>query len=464
MIMIISVILAGSLTYYYYIQTLSYYTPTVFTSQARVHEYVTEYQIQPGSYPNAITTDSQGNVWFALQNTTSLAELTPSNGTVHLFRPPELKSTGLTTWGIFVDNSKHVVWFTDANTNSIWSFNVASGNSTEYHIQTQFAFPYQIAQDGKGNVWFTELFGNKIGEITTSGALEEYPVPKFGNVSDVEPSGITIDQESNSIWFTETAVDAVGSYFDGRFNSYNLSGLVQSPAGIAVDSNGNLWMTQHGPSFISEFNPTTHYFRTISTSVPSWVPDNTSLPYFIQVDSQGDVWFNEHYGNAIASFDPSGNSLTEFEVPSRVVQAGNNAGVLTIGLSPNGEPWFTELFTGKVGTIDTSLPLKVAISVNNGTASITNNPVIIAGNGKVSLHVMINNESNQTLTLESFLGNYTTGFHAFLTPYVDNKNGAFNSTLVLDNNATRGGVYYLTVSAISTNLVVSQVIEIEVTS
>ncbi|MDG6908742.1 MAG: hypothetical protein JRN20_23495, partial [Nitrososphaerota archaeon] len=125
-IMIISIILAGSLTYYYYLQTLSYGTPTVFTSQVRVQEYVTEYQIQPGAYPNAITMDSQGNVWFALQNTTSLAELTPSNGAVHLFRLPELKSTGLTTWGIFVDNSKHVVWFTDVNTNSIWSFNVAS--------------------------------------------------------------------------------------------------------------------------------------------------------------------------------------------------------------------------------------------------------------------------------------------------------------------------------------------------
>lgn len=99
-------------------------------------------------------------------------------------------------------------------------------------------------------------------------------------------------------------------------------------------------MTQHGPSFISEFNPTTRYFRTISTSVPPWVPDNTSLPYFIQVDSHGNVWFNEHYGNAIARFHPSSNSLTEFEVPSKVAQAGNNAGVLTIGLSPNGEPWF----------------------------------------------------------------------------------------------------------------------------
>ena len=99
-------------------------------------------------------------------------------------------------------------------------------------------------------MWFTELFGNKIGEITTSGALEEYPVPKFGNVSDVEPSGITIDQASNTVWFTETAVDVVGSYFDRHFNSYNLSGLVQSPAGIAVDQNGNLTV----PSTLSAAN------------------------------------------------------------------------------------------------------------------------------------------------------------------------------------------------------------------
>ncbi len=315
LIMVISITLAGSLVYYYYLQTLAYVPATVFNSQAQTHEYVTEYPIQLSSYPNAITADSQGNVWFALENATSLAELTPSNGTVHLFHLPEPKSTGLTTWGILVDNSKHLVWFTDSNTNSIWSFNATSGNFTQYRIQTLDAFPYQIVQDGNGNMWFTELFGNKIGEITTNGTLEDYPVPKFGNVSYVEPSGITIDQESNAIWFTETAVNAIDSYFEGHFDSYNLTGLVQSPVGIALDSNGNLWMTQHGPSFISEFNPTTRYFRTISTSVPPWVPDNTSLPYFIQVDSHGNVWFNEHYGNAIARFHPSSNSLTEFEVP-----------------------------------------------------------------------------------------------------------------------------------------------------
>lgn len=181
-IMILSIVLARSLVYYYYLQTIDYGTGTVFDSQAQIHEYVTEYQIQPGSYPNAITMDSQGNVWFALQNATSLAELTYSNGTVHLFRLPEPKSTGLTTWGILVDNSKHLVWFTDS-TNSIWSFNATSGNFTQYRIQTLDAFPYQIVQDGNGNMWFTELFGNKIGKITTNGTLEEYPLPKFDNVS-----------------------------------------------------------------------------------------------------------------------------------------------------------------------------------------------------------------------------------------------------------------------------------------
>lgn len=122
------------------------------------------------------------------------------------------------------------------------------------------------------------------------------------------------------------------------------------------------------------------------------------------------------------------------------------------------------LFTGKIATINISQLLNVAISVTNGTASLTDNPVIIASNGKTSLRVTINNESNQTLTLKSFLGNYTGSLQASFSPDVDNKNGAFNSTLMIENNGSKAGVYYLTISAIDTNLVVSQVIEIEVTT
>ena len=119
--------------------------------------------------------------------------------------------------------------------------------------------------------------------------------------------------------------------------------------------------------FLSEFNPSTHYFRTISTSIP---PLNTSLPYFDYVDSNGNVLFNEHYGNAIAVFNPATETMTEYENPTKPTFTGGIAGMLTMALSPQNIPWFTELFTGSVGMVNTSKPVGLSLSVQNNTGNV----------------------------------------------------------------------------------------------
>ncbi|MCL4519413.1 MAG: SMP-30/gluconolactonase/LRE family protein, partial [Thaumarchaeota archaeon] len=354
-------LISSSLFYYYYgILPSDQGIKRTFVSTPIQSQYITEYPTETStSSPNGIATDSQGNVWFALEGETAIAELYPSNNTMHVFPLPEPKNPGLTTWGIAVDNTRNLVWFTDSNNNSIWAFNILTSNFTKHPLLTKFAFPYQLALDNQGNVWFTELYGNKIGEITVQGQLGEFAVPAPNSSSlsyGPGPSGITVDKKNNEVWFTEAFTNSVASYLNGHFELYNLSNLITAPVGIAIDSKGNLWITQHGPSFISEFNPETHYFRTISTSIQTSPNEGTSLPYFIQVDSRGNVWFNEHYGNAIAMFSPSNNTLIEYEIPSRLPSAGNISSALTIALSADGQPWFTELFTGNIGTVNTHVP------------------------------------------------------------------------------------------------------------
>ena len=48
-------------------------------------------------------------------------------------------------------------------------------------------------------MWFTEYSGNKIGRITTAGAITEYPIP----TSNSNPAGIASGPDG-AIWFTET--------------------------------------------------------------------------------------------------------------------------------------------------------------------------------------------------------------------------------------------------------------------
>lgn len=421
-------------------------TIIAYESVARTSRYTTEYSTSPSnSAPNAIAIDANGTVWFTLENRSALAELNPSTGKIREFPLPTHVS-GTTSWGMVVDNSRGLVWFTEDSTNSIWSFNIATHKFTQYALRSANAFPFGIALDKQGDVWFTEFFVNKIGEITPSGHLTEIPIPLQGYL---EPSAIIVDPTSGKVWFTLPGVNSIGSYLDGKFAFQNLTGFVSLPVGIAEDSQGNIWLTQHGPSFISEFNPTTHYFRTISTSIPSYY--GSSLPYFDHVDQYGDIWFNEHEGNAMGEFIPSNNTLIEYFIPTRISWAGNISGMLTSNLSPSGQPWYTEFFAGKVGTINTEATLDLHLRLVNYTR-----PVKLASNSSVSFLISLSGEAISQATIRESVGNFSSNF-----TYNVSENLGGRAVTIHDQSA-KPGVYFVTISAVTNALVVSQVVELEV--
>src|SRR5262245_6825827 len=72
---------------------------------------------------------------------------------------------------------------------------------TEFPIPTANSFLVGIAAGPDGNLWFTERFGDKIGEINpTTHAIAEFPVP----TANALPNEITAGPDGN-LWFTERA-------------------------------------------------------------------------------------------------------------------------------------------------------------------------------------------------------------------------------------------------------------------
>jgi virginiamycin B lyase len=426
---------------------------TVAASSPEASRYITEYQVGGvDSDPNAIAVDSRGDVWFTLAADYAIAELVPADGATHEFRIPD-QNGSLVSWGVAVDNSRNLVWFTDQLADSVWSFNVTSASFTRYQVPTRLASPYQVAVDGRGNVWFTEIDGGKIGEITPQGAIREYPIPTGapGSATSLTgPAGIALAKDG-AVWFTEVYKNGVGSFSNGTFHQYPLVGAV-SPTGIALDSQGDAWVTLHGGSDIAELDPATNSTRIISTSVPNGV---SSLPYFVAVDPHGNVWFDEHYGNAIARFTPSNQTLVEYEIPTRVASLANISGALTIGLDPSGHPWFTEFYTGKVGTVDPSGALGVQVVVGSPSNGTTlDGP--IGGNSSVSIQVR--GTSPSTLTYSKGTG------PALLVSFAPSSgNGSYSSTMTVErpSGSSSGSSVALTVSVVTPQVVCSQVIEVE---
>src|SRR5204863_249228 len=94
-----------------------------------------------------------------------------------------------------------------------------------------------------GNVWFTEIAGNKIGKITPAGVITEFPIPTAAST----PVGIASGPDGN-LWFTEELANKIGRITTaGVVTEYSIPTSDGYPVGIASGPDGNLWFAEfHG--------------------------------------------------------------------------------------------------------------------------------------------------------------------------------------------------------------------------
>jgi len=224
--------------------------------------------------------------------------------------------------------------------------------------------------------------------------------------------------------------------------------------GIAVDSGGHVWLTQHGASLLSEYYPATGEIKTFSTSIPEV---GASLPYFVYVNpTNGNIWFNEHYGNAIGEFNPTTDQMVEYHVPSGPSTYGNISGVLTMNLAASGVPWFSEVYTGKIGTLNYTTPLHLSLALNG----VNQGQIIPVSNGSsASLQVTVTGTGSGPELLSAAVGNATNPLQFSFLP--GSGTGNFTSTLTISDSSTLKGNYFVTVSVASGYLTMSQVVEVE---
>jgi sugar lactone lactonase YvrE len=99
--------------------------------------------------------------------------------------------------------------------------------------------PSSIAAGSDGALWFTENGGQKIGRITTAGAISEYPLPN----ANANPDGMA-EGPDGAVWFIEQA--QVGRITtSGTIVSYPLaSAATDSINGMVTGPDGAVWFTE----------------------------------------------------------------------------------------------------------------------------------------------------------------------------------------------------------------------------
>lgn len=97
------------------------------------------------------------------------------------------------------------LWFTTIGANRIGRITTAGAITAQFGIPTVNSAPNAIVSGPDGALGFTEADGNKIGRITTGGTITEFAVPTAGST----PVGIASGSDG-ALWFTEINGNKVG--------------------------------------------------------------------------------------------------------------------------------------------------------------------------------------------------------------------------------------------------------------
>jgi streptogramin lyase len=237
------------------------------------------------------------------------------------------------------------LWFAEANGKI--------GRITPAGVITEFGeapgSPSHIAAGPDGNLWFTEYYDSYIGRITTSGFINEYPIPTVAIDITAGPDG--------ALWLAESS-NRIGRIVPGGALQQFTIPFDCNPNGITTGPDGNLWFTgEHGDS-IGRLTPGGEFTRF-------GIPSAGSGPVDITAGPDGNLWFTEGSGGRIGRITTDGH-VDEFPLP-----ASHQPGAIAAGA--DGNLWFTQVRRDGIGRITAAgefseVPLPVAGEARGITA------------------------------------------------------------------------------------------------
>ncbi len=357
------------------------------------------------SQPVGLAVDKDNNIWIASGKSGNLlifnTQTQKFDKIINIPNwPKQERNLGSMIWEMKFDGNGDL-WFTDELSNSIWKYFVKEGKFENYRLLQEGGYPLSIAFDSNNNVWFTQVFGQRLGFLepskvinNTTEGISELDMSKQINFQTMGPisNGIGFPQSneignnSNSnvnetLWFS-TSIFPVGGQLikydipNGALTIHDVNHTHSVPFSIAEDENGLLWFNSHITNLFLSLDPKTGAVKQYATSNPSKSGNLTTLPY-VNTYRDGKVWFNEHYGNAISSYDPQDKTLVEYYIPSKNPLWVNSSNPLRFILDHNGSVWFTEWTENKLGVIPKEKLDQIPI-----TLSVSKDKMIIDGKNK----------------------------------------------------------------------------------
>lgn len=267
-----------------------------------------------GSNPHGMAIDDQGRLWVSLE-TAGLVVRLDENGAiaqkidVGIRLPGSTKPASPTPHAIAFGADGKTIWFVGKTTSTLGKID-PDGKVSHFPLKTRNALPIYIALGPDGNMWGTELTGNKIFRIKPSGEISEFPIP----TPNSRPIAIVPGPDGASMWFSQEAGRKIARInMNGEITEYPVPLMGDKPllAGIAFDHDGNAWTQMYAPppNASNEYDHLVKIDRAIANAPAGDLskvgvtfyrtPSRNTIMHRIIQASDGNMWFTELNGDRI---------------------------------------------------------------------------------------------------------------------------------------------------------------------
>jgi sugar lactone lactonase YvrE len=241
---------------------------------------------------------SDGNVMSAMFNSTT-GVCSDASGNLYVADESNNRIRKITTDGMVT---------TLAGSGLIGSTN-GSGTSA------RFSAPHGLCVDAEGNVYVAERVSNRIRKITPNGTVSTFATG-FQNPYGVciDKNGILYVADTYNHKIKKITPQGVVTTFAGSTNAYQdgqgTSAAFSYPEGICVDAEGNVFVADYRNQRIRKITPN-GYVSTVAGTRIGYQDGEGAIAQFnypagITVDSLGNLYVAEEYNHTIRKIDTNG--------------------------------------------------------------------------------------------------------------------------------------------------------------
>lgn len=228
-------------------------------------------------------------------------------------RIPKLRFELLTPYGMAVD-SKGLLYVADAKVGAVFIFNPETRDVEliKHGVHAQFGQIFGLAIDDNDDLLITDGGKHHVLVFDPNHKLKL----QFGDGVLKEPCGIAIDSDNRFIYVADAELDQV-LVFDadtykllrklgttGKQHTLTTPGDFSKPANVAVDEEGNLYVSDTMNDRVEVFDGEGRFIRAFGKNGDG--PGQFARPKGIAVDTDGHVWVADAMLCRLQVFTPEG--------------------------------------------------------------------------------------------------------------------------------------------------------------